>query len=169
VYSFHASASTFAEFWNTSFLLDKNISPLTRCQTWAVFVQETIWQVAYGSNTTLELQDGLPINDITRHAFSALGENGIIRSAEAHSCSECTHKYKRIADIITGDDLAAVVGIDENRQVPILTGDDADLAAQDAACARLEAENAMDIDNNSSEFEDSPVKMVVLDGIVMGP
>ncbi|TFK31046.1 hypothetical protein BDQ12DRAFT_701665 [Crucibulum laeve] len=27
----------------------------------------------------------------------------------------------------------------------------------------------MDIDNNSSEFEDSPVKMVVLDGIVMGP
>ncbi|TFK35400.1 hypothetical protein BDQ12DRAFT_561347, partial [Crucibulum laeve] len=79
-------------------------------------------QVEYGSNTTLELQDGLPINDITRHAFSALDENGIIRSAEAHSCSECTHKYKRIADIITGDDPAAVV-----------------------------------------------VKMVVLDGIVMGP
>ncbi|TFK32712.1 hypothetical protein BDQ12DRAFT_728404, partial [Crucibulum laeve] len=77
--------------------------------------------------------------------------------------------YKRIADIITGDDPAAVVGVDENQQVPTLTGDDADLAAQDAACARLEAENAMDIDNNSSEFEDSPVKMVVLDGIVMGP
>ncbi|TFK35648.1 hypothetical protein BDQ12DRAFT_668289 [Crucibulum laeve] len=112
--------------------------------TWAVFVQETIQQVAYGSNTTLELQDDLPINDITRHAFSAL-------------------------DIITGDDPAVVVGVDENRQVPILTGDDADLAAQDAACAQLEAENAMDIDNNSSKFEDSPVKMVVLDGIGMGP
>ncbi|TFK31826.1 hypothetical protein BDQ12DRAFT_701426 [Crucibulum laeve] len=72
-------------------------------------------------------------------------------------------------NIITGDDPAAVVGIDENQQVPILTGDDADLAAQDAACSQLEAENGMDIDNNSSECEDSLVKMVVLDGIVMGP
>ncbi|TFK36774.1 hypothetical protein BDQ12DRAFT_754967, partial [Crucibulum laeve] len=150
VYSFHASVSTFAEFWNNTY---EHISPLTHCQTWAVFVQETIWQVAHGSNTTLELQDGLPVNDVARHAFSALGENGIIRSAEAHSCNECTHKYKRTADIITSDDPAAVV----------------DLAAQDAAHAQLEAGNAMDIDNNPSECEGSPVKMVVLDGIVMGP
>ncbi|TFK32970.1 hypothetical protein BDQ12DRAFT_572305, partial [Crucibulum laeve] len=61
------------------------------------------------SNTSLELLDGLPINDVTRHAFSVLGENGVIRNAEDHSCDECTHKYKRTADIITGDDPAAVV------------------------------------------------------------
>ncbi|TFK36766.1 hypothetical protein BDQ12DRAFT_667634 [Crucibulum laeve] len=129
IYSFHASVSTFAEFWNNSFLQHENILPLSHHQIWTVFVQETIWQVAYGSNTSLELLD----------------------------------------DIITGDDPAAVVGVDENQQVLILTGDNADLAAQDAAQAWLEAENAIDIDDSFSEFEDSPVKLVVLDGIVMGP
>ncbi|TFK31408.1 hypothetical protein BDQ12DRAFT_618949, partial [Crucibulum laeve] len=55
--------------------------------------------VAHDSNTSLKLLDGLPINDIIRHVFSALGENGVIRSAEAHSCNKCTHKYKGTADI----------------------------------------------------------------------
>ncbi|TFK38885.1 hypothetical protein BDQ12DRAFT_698321 [Crucibulum laeve] len=63
---------------------------------------------SFSAKIEAQLQDGLPINDFSRHAFSALGENGIIRSAEAHSCIECTHKYKRTADIITGDDPAAV-------------------------------------------------------------
>ncbi|KAF8991083.1 hypothetical protein BDQ17DRAFT_1255213, partial [Cyathus striatus] len=34
-----------------------------------------------------------------------------------HSCSKCTHKYKATADVITSDDNAAVVGIDENRHL----------------------------------------------------
>jgi hypothetical protein len=94
----------------------------------------------------LELKDGLPIDDVTKHAFLSLGEKGVLRSAENHFYSDCTHDYKNTADIITGDDPAGLVGIDENRNVPVLTGDDAHLAVQDAAQARLEAENAMDID-----------------------
>jgi hypothetical protein len=76
----------------------------------------------------LELLDGLPIDEVTKHAFNTLGENGIIRSAQNHFCSECTQDYKRAADRITGDDPAALVGIDENRSVPVLQGEDADLA-----------------------------------------
>jgi hypothetical protein len=65
-----------------------------------------------------------------------------------------------------------VIGVDENRNVPVLTGDDADLAARDTAQARLNAENAMDVDDDASSLssvEKAPVKLVVLDGIVMGP
>jgi hypothetical protein len=61
-------------------------------------VQETIRNVVQASNTVLELVDGLPIDEVTKHAFNQLGENGIIRSAENHFCSECTHDYKPTAD-----------------------------------------------------------------------
>ena len=98
-----------------------------------------------------------------------MGENGIVRSAENHFCSECTHDYKQTADRITGDDPAAVVGIDENQSVPGLTGPDADLAIRDAAQARYDAENSMLIEQTSASTVAAPVKMVVLDGIVMGP
>ena len=50
-----------------------------------------------------------------------------------------------------------------------LLSEDADLAVQDAAQARLNAETAMDIDRSPSPDEETPVKLVVLDGVVMGP
>jgi hypothetical protein len=170
-YSFHASSAAFAEFWNDSFwsVQETSSRKLSRRQVWHAFVQESIRRVAQSSRHTLELQDGLPIDDVTKHAFLSLGEKGVVRSAENHFCSECTHDYKNTADIITGDDPAALVGVDENRNVPVLTGEDADLAVQDAAQARLDAENAMDIDQTPSPSEATPVKLVVMDGVVMGP
>lgn len=170
-YSFHASSAAFAEFWNDSFrtIQETSFRKLSRRQVWHAFVQESICRVAQSSGHTLELKDGLPIDDVTKHAFLSLGEKGVLRSAENHFCSDCTHDYKNTADIITGDDPAGLVGIDENQNVPVLTGDDAYLAVQDAAQARLEAENAMDIDRTPSPSEASPVKMVVVDGVVMGP
>lgn len=53
-------------------------------------------------------------------------------------------------------------------------GEDADLALHDAAVAQqnaIDALNAMHVDeSNESDDEDTaPVKLVVLDGIVMGP
>ena len=104
----------------------------------------------------MELQDGLPIDDVTKHAFLTPEEKGVIRSAENHFCSDCTYDYKHTADIIT-DDPAALVGMDENCNVSVLTGDDADLAVQNAAQARLDAENAMDIDQTPSPSEATPL------------
>ena len=115
------------------------------------------------------MKDGLPIEGLVKEAYNILGENGVIRSAENHFCSECTHEFKQTADVITEDDPAAVIGIDENHDVPALTGEDADLAVQDAAQARHNAQHAMDVDQISSPVEESPVKLVVLDGVVMGP
>jgi hypothetical protein len=78
-------------------------------------------------------ENGIAIQEVTKQAFIQLGDNGVIKCAQNHSCSECTHKYKETADRITGDDPAAVLGVDENHQVPALVGEDAELAIQDAA------------------------------------
>ncbi|KAG6808477.1 hypothetical protein H0H92_004004 [Tricholoma furcatifolium] len=141
----------------------------------SAFLQESIRQVAAGSRLTLALSDSLSVEEITKQAFEYLGENGIIRSAEKHSCSECTQKFKSKADFLTPDDPAAVVRVDENQAVPPLQGEDAALAVNDAAHARRSAAEAMDIDdeeednNKNKKRKVAPVKMIVMDGIVMGP
>ena len=80
MFSFNASASAFKEFWNNSFYNHQqgNSKKLSHCQIWQAFVQESIHFIASASEINLELHDGLAINDITREAFSILGENGLI-------------------------------------------------------------------------------------------
>jgi hypothetical protein len=126
---------------------------------WQAFIQESIRVIASSSDTDLILCDNLPIHEVTAQAFAILGEGGIIQSANHHECSECAHPFKAAPEFITGDDPAAVVGIDENRTVPALQGPASDLPA--AAAQSVPEEEAMDIDH-------APVRMVVLDGIVMG-
>ena len=58
-------------------------------------MQESICSSASASRINLELQDGLAINDVTRQAYSILGENGLICAADQHTCQECTQPYKK--------------------------------------------------------------------------
>ena len=80
MYSFHASASAFTEFWNnTSWRFHEgNAKKITRRQVWQSFVQESIRSIAAVSNINIELQDGLKIDEVMKEAFDVLGENGII-------------------------------------------------------------------------------------------
>ena len=98
MYHFHASASAFAEFWNDTFWSSQKTQSrkFSQRQIWHTFIQ------------------------VTKQAFIQLENNGGIRDAQNHSCSECTHEYKETADRIMGDDPAAVLGVDENHQVPVL-------------------------------------------------
>ena len=169
VYSFHASSSAITEFWNDSFLPSENAHSVSRRQIWQAFVQETIRQVAEASSISLQIQDGIAIDDVTRQAYQKLGENGIIRSAEDHFCSECTHDFKKKADVIAECDAAAVVGVDESHAVPAFSGSHGEIEEQDAM---QRDNNAMDVDDTGlagSRQSASPVKLVVMDGIVMGP
>ena len=165
MYNFHASTSAYAEFWNSNFSIH---SSLSRRHIWQAFLQESIRLIAAASNSSLILHDSLTANEVATQAFEQLGENGVIRSANHHECSECTHPYKARADILTGDDPAAVVGIDENRAVPTLHGEGADLAQQDAAQARQRARIRNRAVEDEMEVDIAPVRMVVMDGIVMG-
>ena len=116
--------------------------------------------IAEESQIDAEFDDGLNIKEVTAQAFSLLGENGIIRAADGHACAECTQKRKDTSDVIF-DNPAAVVGVD---------------ATDDDAPAMAAPPGAMEVDtpqiNSDSEVDVDTipvVKMVVLNGIVMGP
>src|ERR1700676_2878534 len=96
MYSFHASAAAYTKFWNNSFLTHHkgNFQKLSHHQIWQAFVQESVRSLAAASETDLELRDGLSIEDVTKQAYSILGENGIICAADQHICKECTQPYK---------------------------------------------------------------------------
>ncbi|EDR02933.1 uncharacterized protein LACBIDRAFT_331942 [Laccaria bicolor S238N-H82] len=162
MYNFHASANAYTDFWNNTFgeLCKGKLIKISRRQVWQAFVQESIRTIADVSDQTLILKDGLSIDEVTSEAFSKLGANGIILPAGQHSCSECTQKYKKKADFLTGDDPAALVGRDENRVVPSLTGEGAADAAQDAARARELASRVQeDSDDEPMDVDHAPVKM----------
>jgi CxC5 like cysteine cluster associated with KDZ transposases/CxC6 like cysteine cluster associated with KDZ transposases len=180
-YHFHASVSAFAEFWNSSFgsTQTNHFKKVSRRQVWQAFVQESVQKVAFASGINLELSDRLPITEVTKQAFEVLGEEGVIRSAEGHICSDCTHEYKKRADMIPNvDDPAAVVGVDENQNVPAFVGDDNNdqmMNVDDVEhSSDSSSENdAMEIERSStdedSQSEHATVQMVVVDGIVFGP
>ncbi|KAM6493446.1 hypothetical protein JOM56_011580 [Amanita muscaria] len=148
MYTFHASAAAYTEFWNSAF--DTDGRGMSRRQVWQAFVQESIRLVASSSNNHFAIQDGLPIDEVTKEAFTMLGENGILRSADQHECSECTHKYKRASDVI-----------------PDANGNVSDMVGMEERIIDVEgqAEAEQDVDE---EDEAAQVKMVVVDGIVMG-
>jgi len=88
-----------------------------------------------------------------------LGENGIIRAADQHACTECTQEYKKISDVIF-DDPAAVVGIDAtDDNIPVMESSHEEVQIEIPDTA----DDEMDVDAIQN------IRMVVLDGVVMGP
>jgi hypothetical protein len=185
IYHFHASASAFAEFWNQSFwkIQQTNSRKISRRQIWQAFVQESVRKLSTVSGFDLELPDRLPIDEVTTEAFKILGEDGIIRSANNHQCSECTHVYKKTADIIADVDPAGLVGMDENRNVPAFVGSDNSQTDREDSEESSSENEAMDIDSPINNIpssddivqvtenpeEETFMHMAVMDGIVMGP
>jgi hypothetical protein len=76
MYSFHASANTYTQYWNNSFgtINPHNTFKISRKQVWQAFVQHSIRHVASTSDTTFETQPNIAIDDLTQHAFAVLGK-----------------------------------------------------------------------------------------------
>jgi hypothetical protein len=55
MYSFHTSASTYMKFWNNSFGKTQKYTshPLSHCQIWQAFVQESTCTIASSANMEL--------------------------------------------------------------------------------------------------------------------
>jgi len=161
MYSFHASASAYSQYWNITY--GTKSTNLSRAHIWQAFVQDSLRTIAAESSIDLELNDPLNITEVTTQAFDLLGEQGIIRAADQHACSECTQPYKESSDAVM-DDPAAVVGVDENQNIPPLAENNR-VSPQPLTAPPISqdnSDNAMDIDRRN-------VTMVVLDGVVMGP
>jgi hypothetical protein len=153
-YTFHASVSAYAEFWNNTFHADQStkFKGVTRHHIWQAFVQETIRTIASASGDELILHDGLAIDQVVSEAFVILGGNGVIAAAGNHSCSECTQEYKQSVDIIPA---AAAKSVDESMN--------------DERVEELEELEELEGPTNRIADDRSIVTMAVLDGIVMGP
>ena len=157
IYSFHASASAYREYWNNSFKADKSFV-LSCHHVWQAFVQKSTQTIAASAQINLELND----DEVIREAFNILGENGLIRAADQHSCIQCTQKYKATSDINNNTDPASVAGVDENQAVPPIVQTNSEFSSSKF----VQREN---LETDIVENEPAPVKMVVLDGIVIGP
>ncbi len=144
MYSFHASSAAYTNFWNLSY-------GSSNSHIWQAFIQESIRTIASASDTNLMLSPNTNIYEIAREAFTYLGEAGIIRAANGHSCNECAQPYKQTADVIHHNNLATVLD-DNELSLPIPLGQ-------------------MAIPSSSyANYTTQPlVKMIVVDGIVMGP
>ena len=96
MYSFHASAAAYTEFWNNSYACLNSTSPcpVSRCIIWQAFVQESIRVIGAASNQHVTLKDNLAIDEVTQGAFENLGQKGLIVAANGHVCSECTQPYR---------------------------------------------------------------------------
>ena len=95
MYSFHASSAAYTEYWNNTFgqIGLEHSAKLDRKHIWQAFVQESIQCIATDQNVYLELNENLPIHEVTKEAFATLGQNGVISAAYNHTCSECTQPY----------------------------------------------------------------------------
>ena len=158
IFSFHASTAAYAEFWTKSFGQAHSVK-VPRRQMWQTFIQESIRGVSQELGVTFEAPNNTSISELTHRAYDSLGEDGGIRLSDGHACSECTQDYKAVADYAPqNNDLAAVLGVDNNGPVPALVDGNP---------------NIPNIPNQplnaGSTVTQSPVKMVVMDGIVMGP
>ena len=166
MYTFHASAAAFSDFFNDSLTSAANV---TRRNIWQAFVQESIHFISSNLNTNLTLQDNLSIDEVTRQAFDILGEDGMIRAADQHACKECTHEYRASADVILSSDIPQMVVIDDDDS----DDDYEDLGEDDDDDDDDDDDGSDDNDESNVESDDihtyhAPVKMVVMDGIVIG-
>ncbi|EDR02989.1 uncharacterized protein LACBIDRAFT_331922 [Laccaria bicolor S238N-H82] len=158
MYNFHGSASAFAEYWNNTHGT-KELS-ITRAHVWQAFVQQSVRTIAEESGIDAEFDDGLNIKEVTTQAFSLLGEDGIIRASEKHACDECTQKCRETSDAVFNNP-AAVVGVDAtDDDIPALEGAP---EGMDIDAPQVPSDDEMDTDDIPN------IRMVVLDGIVMGP
>ena len=162
IYSFHASASAYMEYWNDSVWKHQstNFKGITRRQVWQAFVQESIRTIASAHGNDLTLKNGLAIDEVTKEAFEHLGQNGIILPAKGHHCSECTQPYKRTSDLRASNDPTATLGDDEHHNVSALQNTNT-FSGQSSSAESEE----MEVDNPVTK----DVTMCVVDGIVFGP
>jgi len=151
MYDLHASASGWTKFFNDTY--GSEDFKVSRRHIWAAFVYESIRQVSDASGVEFSIRDISSIDEVTQSAFAAFGNNGIIQSAENHSCDECSQPFRATSDVILNpNDPSALLGVDN----PV-EGIQSSLNNPTSQ----NSDSDMDIDVRN-------VTMVVVDGIVVG-
>jgi hypothetical protein len=153
MYDLHASASGWTKFFNDTY--GSEDFKVSRRHIWAAFVYESIRQVSDASGVEFSIRDTSSIDEVTQTAFISFGNNGIIQSAENHSCEECSQPFRATSDVILNpNDPSALLGVDNPLPAEDIQNSSSNPTSQNS-------DSDMDIDLRN-------VTMVVVDGIVVG-
>jgi hypothetical protein len=119
MYDLHASASGWTKFFNDTYGSEN--FKISRRHIWAAFVYESVRQISDASGVEFFIRDTSSIDEVTQTAFTAFGNNGIIQSAENHSCEECSQPFRATSDVILNpNDPSALLGVDNPLAVLLL-------------------------------------------------
>ena len=111
MYDLHASASGWTKIFNDTY--GNEGFKVSHHHIWAAFVYESIQQVPNASGVDFYIHDISSMDEVTQTAFSAVGNNGIIQSAENHSCNECSQPFQARSDVILNpNDPSVLLGVD---------------------------------------------------------
>ena len=95
------------------------------------------------------------MDEVTQTVFSTFGNNGIIQSAENHSCDECSQPFQAGSDVILNpNDPSALLGVDNPSAAK-----DIQSSFNNTTSPKSDSDMDMDVKN---------VTMGVVDGIVVG-
>ena len=151
MYDLHASASGWTKFFNDTY--GNEDFKISRRHIWAAFVYESIRQVSDASGVEFYIRDISSMDEVTQTAFSTFGNNGIIQSAENHSCDECSQPFRARSDVILNpNDPSALLGVDNPAE---------DIQSSSNNPTSPDSDSGMNTDVRN-------VTMVVVDGIVVG-
>lgn len=92
-YSFHASVSSFSDYWNSTFGRAALIN-ITRRHIWQAFIAGTVRMVSQSAGQSFTTLENPSIDFVTQQAYELFAAEGIIQVASGHSCDECSQPQR---------------------------------------------------------------------------
>ncbi|KAH6918845.1 hypothetical protein BKA70DRAFT_1416837 [Coprinopsis sp. MPI-PUGE-AT-0042] len=105
IYSFHASAQAFTEYFNNSHSntsssfasLHPTSTLITRRHSWQAFMQESLRMVSHSAEHPLTVPYKTSVDVLAKLAYSNLGGGGKLSIVQDHACIDCTQPWRSVA------------------------------------------------------------------------
>ncbi|KAH6874118.1 hypothetical protein BKA70DRAFT_1449700 [Coprinopsis sp. MPI-PUGE-AT-0042] len=106
IYSFHASAQAFTEYFNDSYSLtpssfaslQSTSTLISRRHSWQAFMQESLCMVSGAAGRPLTVALKTSVDLLAKRAYTVLGQGGKLSNAQDHACIDCTQPWRSDAE-----------------------------------------------------------------------
>ncbi|KAH6896217.1 hypothetical protein BKA70DRAFT_1231707 [Coprinopsis sp. MPI-PUGE-AT-0042] len=106
IYSFHASAQAFTEYFNDSYSctpssfasLQSTSTLISRRHSWQAFMQESLRMVSGAAGRPLTVALKTSVDLLAKRAYTVLGQGGKLSNAQDHACIDCTQPWRSNAE-----------------------------------------------------------------------
>ncbi|KAH6918847.1 hypothetical protein BKA70DRAFT_1416842 [Coprinopsis sp. MPI-PUGE-AT-0042] len=102
IYSFHASAQAFTEYFNNSYSctpssfasLQSTSTLISHRHSWQAFMQESLRMVSGAAGHLLTVALKTSVDLLAKRAYTVLGQGGKLSNAQDHACIDCTQPWR---------------------------------------------------------------------------